>query len=344
MAQEWGAIGPGIAKQVRITDGGDCHASLTNFGARLVGLTVPDRQGRQADIVLGHDSPAEYAAPASSYTGATCGRHANRISGAGFTLDGQHSVLDHNEGGNHLHGGADGFHAKLWRIAEMTGSKAHFTMISPEDDMGYPGALTASVIYEFSGPLRLEITLTARVSGAPTVCNLVHHSYFNPAGEGSGPVDALHLRITADHYLPVGAGLIPTGEQAPVAGTAFDFRRVRRLDAAIPPGGFDHNLCLPATTDPQIELRDPVSGRGFTLWTNQPGVQLYTAGHLPEGLPGKAGVRLGPRAGVALETQGWPDSPNQPSFPSTRLNPGETYRHRMVFDLSPDAGAGGAAV
>jgi aldose 1-epimerase len=163
----------------------------------------------------------------------------------------------------------------------------------------------------------------------------VHHSYFNPAGEGCGTVDGLHLRIAAERYLPVGAGLIPTGEIAPVAGTPFDFRQARRLDAAVPQGGFDHNFCLEADPAPQIELRDPASGRGFTLWTNQPGVQVYTGSHLPEGLPGKAGARLGLRAGVALETQGWPDSPNRPGFPSTRLNPGEEYRHRMVFDLTP---------
>jgi aldose 1-epimerase len=332
---EWGRVRPGMAHLLTIKDGATCRASLSDFGARLVSLWTPDRSGILADIVLGHDTAAEYETPASGYIGATCGRYANRIAGGAFTLDGQACLLDQNEGANHLHGGRNGFDTALWQIEEATETLARFSLTSPHGDMGYPGALRAEVTYAFTAPAQFQITMTAQVTGAPTIVNMVNHAYFNLCGQGSGPIDAQLLHADAPRYLPVDASLIPAGEIAPVEATPFDFRTPRPLGKEAPPGGFDHNLCLAATSTPQITARDPASGRGFTLWTDQPGVQLYTAAHIPQGLRGKQGVPLGPRAGFTLETQCWPDSPNRPLFPSARLAPGETYLHRMYFNLMP---------
>ncbi|MDQ2066121.1 aldose epimerase family protein [Xinfangfangia sp. CPCC 101601] len=327
------------AHVIAIDDGGNCRARISDFGARLLDLWLPDAQGRLADVVLGHEKVAPYTKAAGLFTGATCGRFANRIAGAGFTLEGRRFELERNDGDNQLHGGSGGFHGKIWRINEVSPRAVRFALHAPEREMGYPGDLAASVRYAFTGPAQFEITMEAQVAGRATVVNMAHHSYFNLAGQGSGPIDAQLLRLDAPKYLPVDAQKIPIGAPAAVAGTAFDFRSLRALGALVPPGGFDHNFCLAARPpdSPQIEARDPASGRGFRLWTNQPGVQLYTGGHFPEGLPGKGGALYGPRAGFALETQGWPDSPNRPDFPSTMLRPGESYLHRMVFDLSPRA-------
>jgi aldose 1-epimerase len=332
---DWGRVQPGMAHLLTIHDGAHCRATLSDFGARIVSLWTPDRNGTLADIVLGYDTPADYETPASRYIGATCGRYANRIAGGAFTLDGQACQLDQNEGANHLHGGRNGFDIVLWQIEEATGSLVRFSLTSPDGDMGYPGTLRTEVTYAFTAPAQFRITMTARVTGAPTVVNMVNHAYFNLAGQGTGPIDAQLLQADAPHYLPVDASLIPTGEVAPVEATHFDFRTARSLGKETPPKGFDHNLCLAAIEAPQITARDPASGRGFTLWTDQPGVQLYTAAHIPQGLPGKQGATLGPRAGFTLETQRWPDSPNRPEFPPARLAPGETYLHRMHFDLTP---------
>lgn len=328
---EWGRCKAGLAHQVEITDGGQCRAVISDFGARLIELWVPSPKGESADIILGHDRVEDYETPETRFAGATCGRFANRIAKGQFRVDGTLTKVDQNEGENTLHGGHDGFDAKLWSISRATAHEVVFALTSADGDMGFPGALMAEVRYGFTAPHRLEITMTARVKGAPTVVNLVNHAYFNPAGQGSGTIDRQVLNIAADHYLPVDATLLPTGEVAPVAGTPFDFRPPRELGALVPEGGFDHNLCLTAQKAPQITARDPVSGRGFQLWTDQPGVQLYTAKHLPSGLAGKAGAKLGPRSGFTLETQHWPDSPNRPAFPPTLLRPGEVYQHQMVF-------------
>lgn len=336
-ALPWGATSAGPAKRLTIDDGAQCRAVLTDFGARLVELWLPDRDGGLADVVLGHDAVQDYDTPASRYVGATCGRYGNRIAGARFDLAGQTHVLDANEGAHQLHGGQGGFDTRPWALTNHSPTSASFQLSSPHGDMGYPGALTAQATYAFTAPARLEITLTARVMGAATVVNLVNHAYYNLSGQGSGPTDDHILTLAADHYLAVDAAMIPQGPPTPVNGTAFDFRTPRRLGAVVPPGGFDHNFCLtpsPPTLPPQITVQDPVSGRGFALWTDQPGVQLYTAGHIPPGFPGKRGARLGPRAGFALETQGWPNSPNRPDFPSTTLHPGQTYLHRMVFTFT----------
>ncbi|MDZ4392305.1 aldose epimerase family protein [Cypionkella sp.] len=313
-----------------ISDGADCSAVLSPYGARLMQLWAPGRGGVLADIVLGHDDVQGYLDHPGTYFGATCGRYANRIADGRFDWPGGVVQLDCNEGVNHLHGGARGFDKRVWQVLRADARGVTFGLHSPDGEMGFPGDLDVEARYEFTGPARLQIEMTARAA-ADTVVNLVNHAYFNMAGQGSGVVDSQLLQIDADRYLPVDAALLPLGAPADVAGTPFDFRELRELDADVPAGGFDHNFCLNGGVGPAVVAVDPVSGRGLRLFTNQPGVQLYTGSYLPEGLPGKAGAVTGARAGFTLETQVWPDGPNHADYPSAVVVAGGVYRHEMEF-------------
>jgi aldose 1-epimerase len=310
--------------------------TLLTWGARLAELWVPDAKGILADIVLGHDTLQDWQTH-GTYLGATCGRYANRIAGGRFSLDGSTVQVDRNEGANSLHGGSKGFDLKHWQIADHSDTHVTFTTTSPDGEMGYPGTLQTSVTYRIDGPgLTIEMTAT---TDAPTIVNLVNHAYFNLAGQGAGDVMGHQLQINAACYLPVDDQLIPTGEVLSVEGTPFDFRQTRLIGASVPgPKAFDHNLCLSAPTDtrglrPCLTATDPASGRRMVLSTTEPGVQLYTGAHFDG--PGKEGTHYPRFAGFAAETQRFPDSPNNPQFPSARLNPGETYRHVMRFDFTP---------
>jgi aldose 1-epimerase len=316
--------------------------SLSPLGARLTELSAPDRDGRIADVVLGHDTARDHLAH-RSYMGATCGRFANRIAGGCFVLDGVTYQLDLNEGPNQLHGGSSGFDSRTWNIAEVSKTHATFTLTSQSGDMGFPGRLTAACTYRLVGKMRLLIEMTAQTA-APTIINLAHHSYFNLGGHRSGDILDHSLLIAASAYLPVDRANIPTGEIAAVTGTPFDFTSPRRIGQNLPgPGGFDHCFCLDSPVerigDHELRfcanLKDPNSGRRLQVWTTAPGVQVYTGAHF-NGTPGKAAARYPRFAGVALETQGFPDAPNHPSFPSARLDPGQTYRHLMLLDFTPD--------
>lgn len=322
-------------QQVTLEAGG-LKAVLFTWGARLAELWVPDRKGTQADIVLGHDNPKDWETH-GTYLGATCGRYGNRIAGGRFMLDGKTVQLDRNEGPKTLHGGTQGFDRKAWTIDSHSDTHVTFTLTSPDGDMGFPGTLHATTTYRIDGQT-LTIEMTA-ATDAPTVVNLVNHAYFNLAGQGAGDIMGRHLQVEAAHYTPVDDQLIPTGEIRAVAGTAFDFRTERTIGAQLPgPGAFDHNLCLSAPLGadglrPCLTATDPASGRRMRLSTNQPGVQLYTGAHFNG--PGKRGAHYPRFAGFAAETQRFPDSPNNPQFPSARLDPGETYRHLMRFDFTP---------
>ncbi|MES2913574.1 MAG: aldose epimerase family protein [Pseudomonadota bacterium] len=314
------------------------RADLLTYGARLAGLWAPDRKGTLADVVLGCDSLSGWR-EAGRYMGATCGRYANRIANGRFHLDGREVQVDRNEGRQHLHGGSAGLDVRHWQVEEHSESHAALVITSTDGDMGFPGTLTARVTYRIIG-LQLSIEMEARTD-APTVVNLVNHAYFNLAGHGSGDVLAQDLQIDAGFYLPVDETLIPTGEIRSVAGTVFDFRVSRKIGEQMPgPGGFDHNLCLSPPPDatglrPCLRARDPVSGRSMRLSTTEPGVQLYTGAHF-SGMPGKAGAQYPRFAGFAAETQRFPNAPNMQHFPSPRLDPGQTYRHEMRFDFTPD--------
>ena len=331
-----GQIGGQDVRAVTLTGTGGLRAVVLTWGARLAELWVPDRTGALADVVLGCDALDDWQTH-GTYLGATCGRYANRIAGGRFMLDGREVQVDRNEGANHLHGGRAGFDLKHWDIDSHSDSHVTMTCTSPDGEMGYPGTLAARVTYRLDAGLTIEMQAE---TDAPTVVNLVNHAYFNLAGQGAGDIMGQLLQVEAGHYLPVDGQLIPTGEVLSVAGTAFDFRRPRPVGAALPgSGGFDHNLCLSAPLGadglrPCLTATDPASGRRMRLWTSEPGVQLYTGAHF-SGSPGKAGARYPRFAGFAAETQRFPDSPNNPHFPSARLDPGRTYRHIMRFDFTP---------
>jgi aldose 1-epimerase len=323
----------------RLENGGGLAARVMAYGATLTELHVPDRDGGIADIVLGFGALEGYLAT-RTYFGATAGRYANRIGGAAFPLEGTTYRLTPNEGSNHLHGGFRGFDKVLWcGEADAARSSVRFHHRSPDGSEGYPGAVDAWVDYRLTEG-RLTIELTARTD-RPTIVNLVNHSYFNLAGHGSGNVLNQLVTLAADHYTPVDETLIPTGEIAPVQGTPFDFTRPRPIgrDLSLPglAGGYDHNWVLREGgrgLRPCARAEDPVSGRILELRTTEPGVQFYTGGQL-DGLEiGKHGRAYQRFAGFTLETQKFPDSPNNPRFPSAVLEPGADYRHVMEFRFS----------
>ena len=315
------------------------EVAITEYGAIVQRLTAPDRDGRYADVVLGFDSVAEYANP-HPYFGAIVGRFGNRIGGATFTLDGEEYTLNANDGANSLHGGLRGFDKVLWQGSADERSVT-LTYVSRDGEEGYPGTLTATVVYTLTDDDELRIDFHATTDRATPV-NLTNHSYFNLAGQGSGSILDHELTINADGFTPVDAALIPTGEIRPVDGTPFDFRNPTAIGARIGADdeqlafgrGYDHNWVLRRRGDGlQLAARvhEPGSGRVLEVFTTEPGVQFYSGNFLDGTVTGKGGVVYGHRSGFCLETQHFPDSPNQPGFPSTILGPGETYKSTTVF-------------
>lgn len=344
-----GRIGADPVHAVTLTNRHGLRARLISYGARLTELHVPDRAGRMADIVLGFDSLAEYLAT-DTYFGATCGRYGNRIADGRFVLDGVGHQLTCNENGNHLHGGPEGFDRKNWAIDQLSRQSVTFGAVSAAGEMGYPGQCTLRSSYALTDDNRLTLTLEAETTKA-TPMNMVHHSYFNLGGQGSGDVLGHHMQIAARFYTPVDDALLATGEIRSVTGTPFDFTTAKPIGRDIagvssdadnllsgPLRGYDHNWCLDgsAALHPAVVVHDPVSGRRMTLTTTEPGLQFYIGGHLPDDLAGKAGLRLGRFAGLTLETQKFPGSPQFSHFPSCILRPGDTYRQRMEFAFDTD--------
>jgi aldose 1-epimerase len=307
-------------------------ASILTYGGILQSVVVPDRAGRLANVTLGFADLDDYTAPgylaASPFFGALIGRYANRIAGGRFTLDGETFQLPANDPPNHLHGGgAAGFDVQVWEARPLQGPAAaglRLTHVSPAGEGGYPGALTAAVTYTLGADLRIDYEAT---TDAPTVVNLSSHAYWNLAGEGEGAVHEHLLRLNASRYTPVDGTQIPTGELVPVRGTEMDFTRPRPVG-----DGYDHNWVLDGA--PAAVLSDPGSGRELTVVTDQPGIQVYSGNALDGTRRGTSGRPYARGAGIALETQHFPDSPNQPQFPSTVLRPGETYRSSTTFRFS----------
>lgn len=335
----------GVAVQGFVLRNGNGYmAKLITYGARLTEFHMPDRNGKPADIVLGFDDLASYIGT-NTYFGATCGRYGNRIRNGRFRLDGRWVQVDCNEGPNHLHGGRLGFDRKIWSAETGEADNAViFTMVSPDGDQGFPGTVHLSVTYRLSDDNVLDIRMRG-TTDRTTVLNAVHHTYWNLAGQGSGDVRNQMLKLHANFYTPVDAELITTGEILKVTGTAFDFTSPKAIGADIESlndvgtgnlvgGGYDHNWCLDGTGQtmhPCARAVDPASGRGFTLETSEPGVQLYTGGYLDSSVIGKRGLPYCRFAGYTFETQKFPNAPNFAHFASSTVTPDEAYDHRMVF-------------
>jgi aldose 1-epimerase len=328
-------------------ENGGTRLKVLSYGGIVQSLELPDRRGRYANVSLGFDNVEDYVA-SSPYFGALIGRYGNRIAKGRFTLDGKAYQLSVNDGENSLHGGAQGFDKRVWDIEPFTrGSDVglHLYYTSVDGEMGYPGTLKSKVTYTLTrtGDWRIDYEAT---TDRPTVCNLTSHVYFNLAGEGSGSIHDHELKIAASRYTPVDSGLIPTGELAPVAGTPFDFRRSKTVGEDIRVAhqqllygqGFDHNWVLDKgiTARPEhiATLRNPGSGRTMKIATTEPGLQFYSGNFLDGTLVGTGGSIYRQGDALCLETQHFPDSPNQPSFPSTTLRPGQTYRSTTVHSFS----------
>jgi len=326
------------------------EARIMTYGAAIVSLRAPDREGRLGNIVLGFDSLAPYLAGVP-YFGATVGRYANRIAGGRFILAGKSYELAHNDGPNSLHGGARGFDKRIWQAQVLPSSATavalRLTYRSAAGEEGYPGELTAHVTYRLQDDDRLAIEYQATTS-APTPVNLANHAYFNLSGDPHRSILNHVLTIRASRFTPVDAHLIPTGELRSVDNTAFDFRaphaigsRIESQDEQLRLGhGYDHNWVLdkplPGAMAVAAVLSDALSGRTLQIETTQPGLQFYS-GNFLDGKPAGHGTVFDFRTGLCLETQHFPDSPNHPGFPSTLLRPGETYSERTVlaFGLQP---------
>ncbi|MFJ3652205.1 aldose epimerase family protein [Streptomyces nigra] len=356
------ATGSGAAAPVRslfgvLPDGTKVHSwSLANGGTRMKvlsyggvvqSLEVPDRRGRLANVSLGFRSLDDYVA-SSPYFGALIGRYGNRIGKGRFTLDGRTYQVDVNDGENSLHGGAQGFDKRVWDVEPFTKGAdvgLHLHLTSRDGEMGYPGTLRVKVTYTLTryGDWRIDYAAT---TDKPTVVNLTSHVYWNLAGEGSGSIEGHRLKIDGSRYTPVDAGLIPTGEQARVAGTPFDFRRAKTVGEDLREAhqqllygqGFDHNWVLDKGISPRPEwaatLQDPSSGRTLRIATTEPGLQFYSGNFLDGTLVGTGGRVYRQGDGLCLETQHFPDSPNRASFPSTVLRPGQTYRSTTVHSFT----------
>ena len=316
---------------------------IMTYGAALVSLKTPDRTGRLQNIILGFDSLEPYLAGVP-YFGATVGRYANRIARGRFTLDGKSYQLPVNDGPNTLHGGPRGFDKRVWEAQPSQGRQGqelHLTYVSADGEEGFPGKLTAHTLYRLTDDDTLVIEYAATTT-APTAVNLANHAYFNLTGDPRNSILQHLLRINASHFTPVDATLIPTGELRSVAGTPFDFRTAQAVGAHIGADdeqlrlghGYDHNWVLdgPAGGEPQLAavLTDPGSGRSVEVRTTQPGVQFYS-GNFLNGKP--AGTVFAYRTALCLETQHFPDSPNQAAFPNTLLRPGERYSQTTVLSF-----------
>ena len=330
----------------RFTLASDSGVTITvlSFGGVIQSIFAPDRSGAIADVTLGYDSLPEYEKD-KSYLGALVGRYANRIRAGRFVLDGHEYTLAQNAGGNSLHGGVRGFNKYVWAVEpfeERDDVGLTLQHVSPDGDEGYPGTLRVRVTYRLTSRGELVIDFAATTDKATPV-NLTQHAYFNLAGTGSGDILGHQLELSASRFTPVDAALIPTGELRSVRGTPFDFSTPELVGARIGAddeqlrlaGGYDHNFVIDRTAAADLalaaRLTDPVSGRGVDIQTTEPGIQFYTGNFLDGTVMGKGGVPHRYRSGLALETQHFPDSPNEPDFPSTILRPGAEHRSRTVY-------------
>ena len=330
-------------------------ARIMTWGAAVVNLEVPDKDGKLGDVVLGFDKlqydegkKNGYLHADNPYFGCIVGRYGNRIAKGKFSIDGTEYTLAVNNGENHLHGGLKGFDKKIWDAEVVSDGKnpaVKFSYTSPDMEEGYPGELKCSVIYTLTEENELKLVYEA-TTNKPTVCNLTHHGYFNLAGPGNGDILGHLMEINADNITPVDKGLIPTGVFMPVEGTPFDFRKAKPIGQDITSdheqikfgGGYDHNWVLNKAKEGELSLAarvtEEATGRVMEVWTTEPGVQFYCGNFLDGTLTGKEGKVYPYRGGLCLETQHYPDSPNKPQWPSVLLKPGETYGHTCIYKFT----------
>ena len=327
-----------------LTNDRGMEVKITNYGGIITSIRIPDRVGNVGDVVLGHDTLEGYL-KRSGYFGAIIGRHANRIAGGRFSLNGAVYSLAQNNGENHLHGGIRGFDKVVWEAREISGPEGiglELEYLSKDGEEGYPGNLHARVTYILTEKNELRIKYFS-ATDKDTVVNLTNHSYFNLAGDGT--VLGHELLLNADQFTPVDRGLIPTGEFRNVSNTPLDFTRLKSIGARIDQnyeqlelaGGYDHNFILRANgkgLKPAAKIHEPVTGRVLEVLTTQPGIQFYSGNFLDGSIMGKGGRVYGKHAGCCFETQHFPDSPNQPSFPTTILKRAQRYEHETVFRFS----------
>jgi aldose 1-epimerase len=343
-SEAWGEAGGRPVHLYTLAANG-LEVSVATYGGVIVRMMVPDSVGNTANVTLGYDSVDGYIND-SCYFGCIVGRVANRIGHARFTLDGTEHVLDRNHGDHQLHGGARGFHARVWNAqAEETpdGPRLRLTRTSPDGEQGYPGTVEARVDYTLlRDGLRLDFVAA---TDKPTPVNMTNHSYFNLSGRAGSSCLDHRLSIPAGRILETDTALIPTGGLAGVAGTPFDFRsgeavgaRIMEESAPLSVGrGYDHYFVLDdgsARLKTAATVYDPASGRAMEVGTTHPGVQFYSGNHIPEGLPGCDGARYVPRCGFCLEAHGYVDAPNHPGFPPVTLLPGETMHHTIIYKFS----------
>ena len=348
--QPFGKTPDGTQIDIYTLKSGKIEARIITYGGILQSLKVPDKQGNFGDVVFGFDNLEGYLSPAyakaSPFFGALIGRYGNRIANGRFSLDGQDYTVSTNDGPNCLHGGAEGFDKRVWKVVRADvgphGPRLQLSYLSKDGEEGFPGNLSVTATYTVTGDNALRVHFKA-TTDKDTVCNLTHHSYFNLRGGG----DVLDYRvyINADKFTPVNANLIPTGELAPVAGTPFDFRTPTAIGARINDDnqqlnyahGYDDNWVLNHSEGKlglAARVYDPVSGRELAVYTTAPGMQFYTGNFLDGSLTGKGGQIYQHRGAFAMEPQDFPDAPNHPNFPSSELKPGQIYKSTMIYKFS----------
>lgn len=330
-----------------LTNTNNIEIKITNYGGIITSLKVPDKNGEFADVVLGYNNLQDYI-DNNNYFGCIVGRYANRIGNAKFYLDGREYTLAKNNRENSLHGGVKGFDKVLWDAEPVAGEDSRslkLTYLSRDGEEGFPGNLNVTVTYTLSDDNSFQIDYRA-TTDKTTIVNLTNHTYWNLAGEGSGDILAHHLMLNANTFTPVDSGSIPTGEFWSVEDTPMDFRRPTAIGDRIDSdyeqlkfgNGYDHNWAIESGDDDRLTLAavvyEPVSRRYMEIYTAEPGVQFYSGNFLDKSIIGKSGSAYGPRSGLCLETQHYPDSPNRPDFPSVVLKPGETYRTTTVHKFS----------
>ena len=324
--------------------GGNIEMTVTDFGARVLSLIVPDCNGTGEDIAVGYATLDEYLeCKGERFFGAAVGRLANRLGGAKFTLDGKEYNISVNDNGkNTLHGGFIGVDNQIWSVEAHDDHSITFSLLDKEGNDGWPGNLKIWMKYTLTEQNEFKVEYKA-TTDAPTLVNMTHHTFFNLTGDASKSILDHVLEIKADHYIPVGEGLIPTGEVADVEGTPFDFRVAKAIgrdiniedEQLLGGGGYDHNWCIDGEGLRSVAtLYEPVSGRKMEVLTDQCGMQFYSGNFFNGSYAGKGGKVIGHRCALALETQSWPDAIHHSNFPNTILRPGESYTHTCIYRFS----------